>query len=165
MEEAPLKFADILQVLSRHGVDYILVGGIAAVLEGAPVSTFDLDVVIHRTSENHQKVLAALHELNARYPAGRHIVPDAGKMESIRTHRLITDSGPLDIMESIGQGLTYGDLVSETLDYEVAGYRVRTLNLETIIRSKEQAHRDKDLLVLPILYRTLKLKQAASDES
>jgi len=57
MEEAPLKFADILQVLSRRGVDYILVGGIAAVLEGAPVSTFDLDVVIHRTAAQRQLVL------------------------------------------------------------------------------------------------------------
>jgi hypothetical protein len=164
--ETALRFADILQILSRNGVDFVLVGGIAAVLEGAPVSTFDLDVVIHRTSENYQKVLAALSELNARYldPAGRHIVPDAGKLNSLRIHRLLTDSGPLDIMESIGDGLTYMDLVNQTVDYEVGGFPVRTLNLETVIRSKEQARRDKDLMVLPILYRTLKLKRAASEE-
>jgi hypothetical protein len=147
-------------------VDFILVGGIAAILEGAPVSTFDLDVVIRRTNENHQKVLVALQELNARYldPAGRHIVPDAGKLDTLRIHRLITDSGPLDILESIGHGLTYADLVDQTLDYEVAGFPVRTLNLEMIIRSKEEAHRDKDLMVLPILHRTLKLKQARTSE-
>jgi predicted nucleotidyltransferase len=163
---ATLKFGDILQVLSRNGVDFILVGGIAAILEGAPVSTFDLDVVIRRTIENHQKVLDALRELNAHYldPAGRHIIPDAGKLDTMRLHRLLTDFGPLDVLESIGDGLTYGDLVDHTRSYKVAGFQVLTLNLETIILSKEQAHREKDMMVLPILYRTLKLKRAASSE-
>ncbi len=123
-------------------------------------------MVIRRTDENHQKVLIALGELNARYldPAGRHIVPDAGKLDTMRLHRLLTDFGPLDILESIGDGLTYADLVVHTGTYTVEGFRVRTLNLEMIILSKEQAHRDKDMMVLPILYRTLKLKKARSSE-
>jgi hypothetical protein len=53
---ATLKFGDILQVLSRNGVEFILVGGIAAILEGAPVSTFDLDVVIRRTEGPAKRV-------------------------------------------------------------------------------------------------------------
>jgi predicted nucleotidyltransferase len=163
---ATLKFGDILQVLSHNEVEFILVGGIAAILEGAPVSTFDLDVVIRRTEENHQKVLVALGELNARYldPAGRHIVPDVGKLDSMRLHRLLTDFGPLDILESIGDGLTHADLVAHTNTYKVEGFQVRTLNLETIILSKEQAHREKDMMALPILYRTLKLKKAGPSE-
>lgn len=158
---AALRFADILEVLSRHEVDLIVVGGVAAILEGAPVSTFDLDVVILRANENHARLLTALQELNARYldPAGRHIVPDAEKMETMRIHRLLTDSGPLDVLESIGHGLTFADLVDQTLEYEVAGFRVRTLRLEMVIRSKEQAHRDKDQMALPVLYRTLQMKK------
>ena len=94
-----LKLLDILQVLGRHKVDFILVGGVAAVLEGAPVATFDLDVVPDPAPENRARLLEALRELNARYldPAGRHFVPDEAKLASLRLHQLLTDAGPLDV--------------------------------------------------------------------
>jgi len=156
-----LRFADILQILRRHDVDLILVGGIAAVLEGAPVSTFDLDIVVRPTPENQGRLLAALLDLNARYrdPAGRHIVPDAAKLETMRIHRLMTDFGPLDVLQTIGHSLAYPDLVGQTIDYEIEGFHVQTLRLEMVILSKEQAGRDKDKAVLPILHRTLQLKK------
>jgi hypothetical protein len=47
--DAELRFLDILKALIRHGVEFILVGGVAAILEGAPVSTFDLDVMVRPT--------------------------------------------------------------------------------------------------------------------
>jgi hypothetical protein len=78
-----LRFLDILQVLVHHRVEFIVIGGVAAILEGAPVSTFDLDIMQQRSTENHERLLKALGELNARYrdPAGRHIVPDRAKLE------------------------------------------------------------------------------------
>jgi hypothetical protein len=68
-----LRFLDILEALGRHGVEFIVVGGVAAVLEGAPITTFDLDIVPDPAPDNRERLLAALHELNARYldPAGR----------------------------------------------------------------------------------------------
>lgn len=159
--DAALRFFDILRVLTRHDVDFILVGGVAAVLEGAPVSTFDLDILISSASDNQPRLLNALRELNARYldPAGRHIVPDEGRVASMHLHRLITDHGPLDVMKSIGDGLTYDDLAAETREYEVSGLPVRVLKLEKIILSKEQANRDKDRSTLNTLRRTLRLRQ------
>jgi len=155
------KFVEILKILSRHEVEFILVGGIAAILEGVPISTFDLDVVFLRTDENLQHLLAALLELDARYldPAGRHIVPDAAKLASLRMHRLVTSLGPLDVMETIGTGLAYADLIDDTRISELGGFSVRVLGLATVIRSKEQANRDKDRATLPILRRTLRLKR------
>jgi len=94
MDSAP-KFIQILKVLSRHEVEFILVGGLAATVQGAPVVTFDLDIVFLKTAENLARLLAALQELDARYldPAGRHIVPDADKLaglslfwSEVRTH-------------------------------------------------------------------------------
>jgi predicted nucleotidyltransferase len=162
--DAALKFLDILRVLTRHGVDFILVGGVAAILEGAPVSTLDLDIMVHPTGEDRDRLLKALGELNARYfdPAGRHILPDRAKLDTLRLHRFLTDSGPLDVLESIGDGLSFGDLSGETQLYEVAGVSLRVLRLEAIIRSKEQAGREKDLAVLPILRRTLQLRNGSS---
>jgi len=166
MDSAP-SFIEILKVLSRHEVDYILVGGMAAILEGAPVSTFDLDIVFLKTGENLEHLLAALLEIGAHYrdPAGRHIVPDAEKLASFRMHQLVTSLGFLDVMETIGTGMTYADLVNDTRISEVAGVNVRILGLETIILSKEQANRDKDRATLPVLRRTLLLKKGLAEEA
>ncbi|HEY6323160.1 MAG TPA: hypothetical protein VJA16_16565 [Thermoanaerobaculia bacterium] len=163
MDAAP-RFAEILEVLHRHQVDFILVGGVAAILEGAPVSTLDLDIVVRAAPEDRGRLLDALEEIHARYldPGGRHIVPDAGKLATLRMHRLVTDHGLLDVLESIGDGLTYDDLAGETSRYELGAITVRVLNLAMIIRSKEAANRDKDRAVLPILRRTLRLKNAGS---
>jgi hypothetical protein len=162
-----LRLFDILQVLGRHGVDFILVGGVAAVLEGAPVATFDLDVVPDPAPENRGRLLEALRELNARYLdlAGRHFVPDEAKLASMRLHQLLTDAGPLDVLTTIGAGMTYSDLTGRTRQIEVAGHRFRCLKLDAIIESKEQADREKDRAALPILRRTLqqKLKSAKPD--
>lgn len=155
-----LRFLDILKVLGRHEVEYILVGGIAAVLEGAPIATFDLDIVPDPAPDNRGRLLSALQELNARYldPAGRHILPDEAKLTTLRLHQLVTDAGPLDVLATIGKGLAYQDLEDRTRDYEVGGLRVRCLTLDAIIESKEQAGRDKDRAALPILRRTLARK-------
>jgi predicted nucleotidyltransferase len=163
--DAALRFLDILKVLSRHGVELILVGGVAAILEGAPVSTFDLDIVVRPTPEDQDRLLEALQEMNARYldPAGRTIFPDRTKMDTLKIHRLVTDLGPLDVLESIGHGLTYADLIEETEIYEIEDLRVRTLRLGMIIRSKEEANRDKDQATLPILRRTLRLRTGGGE--
>lgn len=157
---APIRFLDILRTLCGHEVDFVVVGGVAAILEGAPVATFDLDIVHRRSEVNHQRLLAALGELNARYadPAGRTILPDTLKLETLQLHRLITDSGPLDVLTEIAPGLGYDDVLDEAVVYDLAGLNVRVLSLEAVIRSKEHANRDKDRAALPLLRQTLSLK-------
>jgi len=163
MDSAP-KLIEILKVLSRHEVEFILVGGLAAIVQGAPVFTFDLDIVFLKTAENLPRLLSALRELDAHYldPAGRRIEPDAGKLASFRMHQLVTSLGPLDVMETIGAGMSYTDLLDDTQVSEVAGIHVQVLGLATIILSKEQANRENDRATLHILRRTLHLKQGNS---
>jgi hypothetical protein len=163
MAVAP-RFVQILEVLGRHRVELILVGGVAAILEGAPVSTLDLDIMVQPTPENRERLLLALEEMHVRYldPAGRQIGPDAEKLATLHVHRLLTDFGPLDILDAIGHGSTYQDLIGETSSYELGTLTVRVLNLATIIRSKEEANRDKDRATLPILRRTLQLRRTES---
>ena len=160
-----VRFLDILSVLVRHDVDFVVVGGVAAILEGAPISTFDVDVVYHRTDDNNARLAAALGELNALYkdPAGRRIVPDEAKLATIHLHLLQTDLGPLDVLLRVGDDLTYAQLLRRSIEYEVAGLRLKVLNLETVIESKEFANRDKDRATLPILRRTLELKRSVED--
>ncbi len=157
-----LRLLDILTALGRHAVDFILVGGIAAVLEGAPVATFDLDIVPDPAPENRDRLLQALRELNARYldPAGRHLVPDEARLASMRLHQLVTDAGPLDVLTTIGAGMTYADLVGRTREVEIGGLLFHSLRLDAIIESKEQANREKDRATLPLLHRTLQQKRS-----
>ena len=70
---------------------------------------------------------------------------------------------PSKILEQIGRDLTYADLVEHTEIYEVAGVAIRTLRLEMIIRSKEEANRDKDRATLPILRQTLRLRSGREE--
>jgi hypothetical protein len=57
--------SSILEILTRHGVEFIVIGGSAALLNGVPLVTFDLGVVHLRESVNIEKLLAALQELHA----------------------------------------------------------------------------------------------------
>jgi hypothetical protein len=154
-------FLGLLRVLAEHEVELIVVGGVAAVLAGAPISTFDLDVVHQRSPENLDRLVAALRALHARYrdPAGRHIEPDADKLSGPGQHLLLTDRGPLDVLGTIGAGRGYEELVERCHEYEVEGFRVKVLDLAAVIRSKEETNREKDRAALPALYRALALRE------
>ena len=162
MDSAP-RYLDILETLARHRVEHIVVGGVAAILEGAPISTFDLDIVPDPAPENRARLLAAVRELEARYldPAGRHLVPDETKLATLRLHQLITKAGPLDVLATIGKGMTYEQIAGRAHERMVGNLRVRCLDLDAVIESKEQADRDKDRATLPILRRTLELKRTS----
>ena len=161
-----LRFLDILTLLARHEVEFIVVGGVAAILEGAPVSTFDLDIVYRRSDENNARLAAALGEINARYedPAGRHIVPDETHLATINVNLLKTDLGDLDVLRRIRGDLGYEELLDRMVEYEVADLRLQVADLETVIESKEFADRDKDRAALPILRRTLEVKKAQEEK-
>jgi len=165
MEESrSVKFLGLLRVLLRHGVDFFVVGGVAAQLEGAPILTLDLDVLYDKDPGNLGRLFEALRELKAHYrdPAGRHIEPDLEKLRTMRTHLLLTDLGALDVLAAIGSGLTYQDLSERTVLYELGDANVQVLELAAVIETKEQANRDKDRAVLPVLKQTLVMKSRSS---
>jgi predicted nucleotidyltransferase len=155
-------FLAALRALREGGVEFAVVGGLAAVLNGAPVNTFDLDIVPARNAENIARLLRALDTLDAVYrmQPERRLKPNASHLRSPGHHNLITSCGPLDVMGTIGRGLSYEDLLQDTTEMEVGeGVRVRVLNLERIVALKEELAGEKDLAVLPILRRTLEQKQ------
>lgn len=154
-----LNILDAIETLTRHRAEFIVVGGVAAVLWGAPVSTFDLDIVYRRAGDNIERLAAALRELEAIYrdPAGRRIEPDPARLAHGGHHLLKTRCGPLDVLGTIGAGLSYEDLISQTAELEVAGVEVPVLHLRVVIETKQQTGRDKDLAVLPVLRETLRL--------
>lgn len=151
------RFRRLLRALDHHRVDYVVVGGVAAILEGAPITTLDLDVVYDLAEENLRRLEAALEQLGAVYrdPAGRRIAVTADRLRTNRVNLLETESGLLDAMQSIGAGWTYADLLSKAHVRELGESSVLVLDLEAVITSKEEAAREKDIAMLPVLRRTL----------
>jgi len=147
-------FVEILRALAGGGVDFVIVGGVAAVLQSAPVSTFDLDVVHSREPDNVKRLMAALRTLDACYrlQPEKRLRPDASHLRSAGHQLLATRYGDLDVLGAIGNGRGYEQLVADSVEMKVAeGVSVRVLDLPTLIAVKEEAAREKDLAVLPIL--------------
>jgi hypothetical protein len=150
-------FRRALTVLAAHEVEYIVVGGICAILQGAPVVTLDLDVVHRRTPENVRRLLAALRSIEARYrhdPRG--LVPEESHLLGPGHNLLQTTCGPLDALGAIDAGLSYDDLLPDSEELRVGpGLSTRILSLRRLIELKTAAGRPKDLAVLPTLRATL----------
>ncbi len=159
---AETDFLGMLRMLNRHGVDYLVVGGVAAALHGAPVSTFDLDLVHSRREDNVARLLAALDELDASYRTQpeRRLRPSASHLASGGHQLLTTRFGPLDLLGEIGTGRRYEDLLVESTVVQVGEQvSVRVLNLDTLIVLKESLHQEKDRAAIPVLRRTLEEKR------
>src|SRR6516162_7231127 len=95
----------LLRALDDARVEFIVVGGLAAVLGGAPINTFDLDVVRSRDEANIARLLAVLEELDAVYriQPERRIRPDASHLDSARHRNRITRYGPFDLLGPVGR--------------------------------------------------------------
>jgi len=148
----------ILKTLRSHGVDFVVVGGVCAVLHGAPLATFDLDVVHSREPHNLARLMAALEELDVHYriPGRRDKKPGPSHLASAGHQLLMTRFGPLDLLGTIGQGHDYGQLLHETVELEIGGgLKVRVLSLERLVKTKEETGQEKDKAVLPVLRRLL----------
>jgi hypothetical protein len=155
-------FRATLRVLSEAQIEFILVGGLAAVYNGAPLNTFDVDVVHRRTPENIAHLLAVLDALDAvfRIQPYRRLRPNESHLSGNGHLNLITRLGPLDVLCTIGYDLGYDDLLGHTRDMEIGdGLRVRVLNLEKLIELKEHLSGEKDRAALPLLRAVLAEKR------
>lgn len=149
------RYRNLLRALAEARVEFIVVGGVAGVLQGAPIVTFDLDLVHRRTPENVQRLLGVLEALHARYRDPRDLLPTASHLLGPGHNLLATDHGPLDLLGAIATGLAYEDLLADTVVLDLDGTEIPVLGLARLIEVKTAAGRPKDLAVLPTLRATL----------
>ena len=153
--------------LAASGVEFILVGGLAAVAQGAPITTFDVDIVHARRAGNIDRLLDFLTRTHARYrgrPGGVPLGPSRAALEGPGHSLFMTDLGPLDVLGTIENGLAYDDLLPEHLELEVQGYPIRVLALATIVRHKRASPHAKDQQALPILEEALRQGEGGDSE-
>ncbi|MDA2893359.1 hypothetical protein PDG61_20765 [Mycolicibacterium sp. BiH015] len=151
-----LDLARLLEVLERHQVVYVLIGGLAAVYHGSPFPTEDADITPDTDRRNLDRLAAALGELNARVrtesePGGLPFACDANSLAAVRTWNLTTDAGDLDLNFEPDGTRGYPDLHRDAARVSLYGASAEIASLADVIRSKQAANRPKDQRVLPTL--------------
>ena len=141
-------FKALLRALAEGGVEFILVGGVAATVHGATRLTLDLDVVYRRSPGSLQRLALALTPYQPYLrgaPPGLPFRWDVATLERGLNFTLTTDIGDLDLLGEIVGGGTYDELLADSVAIRVFGIECRCLTLERLIHVKRAAGRPKDL--------------------
>ena len=161
MTEAELE--RLLRELHERGVQFIVIGGMAAVAQGSSFLTADLDLCYSRDKKNLEKlagVLAPYHPVLRGAPRDLPFHLDARALSSGLNFTLSTDIGDLDLIGEVTGLGGYKEVLKFSGELEIFGIPVRVLTLEGLIKSKEACARDKDLRVLPELRALQEMRKA-----
>lgn len=141
-------FAQVLNLLGSAGVEFIVVGGVAANAHGSVRATDDLDLVYRRTPENISRLVKALEPINPYLrgaPPGLPFRLDQPTVTAGLNFTLITSLGALDLLGEITGGGGYEQLLSHTESVPMFGVECRVLDIGMLITTKRAAGRLKDL--------------------
>ena len=153
-------FREILELLNKYEVEYIVVGGVAAVIRGAPVTTFDLDALVRIDEDNAERLSLALDALDARYREHQSTIRPTKEDILAGGHLLLlTRAGPLDVLGFIGDDDRYEDLLAQSSEVAMTVGTFRVLDLEELIRQKRKSDRPKDRTMLELLEAVLKQQE------
>jgi hypothetical protein len=156
--------AQIVTVLARHDVRFVVIGGLAATIHGAGWPTEDIDIVADPAEENLERLALALAELDARYDGfyREPIRPTRERLIGLEGPQLLrTRAGRIDVMKEVA-GMSFEELDGNAVAAEFRDHVLRAASIETLIRLKEAAGRKKDELGLKRLREALAQRQ--SDE-
>lgn len=141
----------LLTPLVRHGVDFVLIGGMAGITHGSNYPSYDLDVVYARDSDNIGRLVEALQEIGVRLrgaPADLPFLLDAKTIENGSNFTFVTPHGDFDILGHADGMPVYHDLRAEATVRELLGLEVRVASLDHLIAMKRAANRPKDRLMV-----------------
>jgi hypothetical protein len=139
-------------------VEFVVIGQTAAVLQGAPVSTLDVDIAPAMAFSNAGALSSALRAMDDRHRASPGVPPEIAELGRIGSSpkQFMTRHGALDVVVDPAGGHGFRELVHRSVDVDLAeGLTVRCAALEDVIASKEALAREKDLAALPALRATL----------
>lgn len=137
----------LLPALVRAELDFIIVGGIAAILHGSARATYDVDLVYSREQQNIDRLassLAPLHPYLRNAPPDLPFSWDAKTIRNGLNFTLATTLGDIDLFGEVAGGETYSSLLAHSFDVDAFGVRFKCVDLPTLIRIKETAGRRKD---------------------
>jgi hypothetical protein len=146
----PPHFEHLIAALNRRQVRYVVIGGVAAMLQGWPlVRTLDLDITPATDTENMERLVAALRDVDAKLRAegldkGLDIPLDERTFTGMITMTFLTQFGPFDVCLVPDGTNGYDDLSRNAKKWDIDGLRFLVASVEDIKRSKMAAGREKD---------------------
>lgn len=151
MNATPTDYAKLIVALDKAGVEFIVIGGLAANAHGSSRFTQDVDVVYSRSDDNLARLVRALAPLKPYLRGAPPGLPFEWSVETLGrglNFSLTTSGGSLDILGEIVGGGSYDDLRAHSSVMRIFRRDVRILNLDALIRAKRAAGRPKDLEVI-----------------
>jgi len=147
---APLRALDLIRTLADEAVDYVVIGGFAAIAHGSPRATRDLDIVTAPDNDNLVRLFAALERLAAmrRLPEGdtRPVeVADIATIALGTTLHTLTSAGALDVVGRPAGAPEYGDLRSRAVSVTIGAHEILVAGLDDLVAMKRAAGRPLDL--------------------
>jgi hypothetical protein len=144
----PLRADELLARLTTRGVDFVVIGGIAAILHGSAQSTFDLDISFATDPGNLRALGDVLVELGARLKGVTDnipFVPDAETLRRADMLTMVTPLGELDVLARPAGSRGYEALRRNAERFDVGGFVVLVASIDDLIAMKQTAGRHKDL--------------------
>jgi len=157
MDAQPVLFT-IAKAIHRQGLEVVMIGNSAAALQGAPVTTIDIDFLFRKTPANLKKLKAIAKELG-----GVLLKPYYPSSDLFRLMR-DEDTLQLDFMATIHGIRSFEGLRSRAKRVDLGGHSLLVAGLADIIKSKRAAGRVKDRAVIEILKKTLNEKEDHKEE-
>lgn len=145
-----LQLEPLLEALDRHGVDFVVVGGVAGLAHGSAYPTYDFDIAYARDSTNLTRMAAALADIGVTLrgaPADLPFQLDAQTLENGADFTFDTEFGSFDILGDVAGIKSYDSLRSKSKFERIAGVDVRVAALNDLIAMKRAANRPKDRLM------------------
>ncbi|MDD4891144.1 MAG: nucleotidyltransferase [Phycisphaerae bacterium] len=140
----------ILQILRRlreNNVEFVVIGGIAAVLHGSSLVTEDLDVACPLSEANAQRLHTALddlHPVHRMTPTGKPLTESPAELAKFQNLYLRTDLGQVDFLGEVAGIGGYEEVRENAIVVDIAGVSCRVLSLPALIRAKEAMGRERD---------------------
>ncbi len=170
-----ISFRPLFEQLVAEQVEVVLVGGFAAVSLGVPYITQDVDLCDNPTPTNLSRLLNALAPLHPRLRVSGMTDEEAAALpfhldeHALRQSPMLTlrtDAGDLDLLGTVPGVGTFDQVRAASADVELFGYTIPVLDLPGLIAAKRAAGRPKDLLALPQIEATLRMRdlQRAKDQ-
>lgn len=141
----------LLGPLVDHGVDFVLIGGIAGSAHGSSYPSYDLDVAYSRDEANLERLVAALEQIGVTLrgaPADLPFQLDARTLANGANFTFVTPHGDLDILADIAGIKSFDGLRKEAEERQIGGRRVWVASLDHLIAMKRASNRPKDRTML-----------------
>jgi hypothetical protein len=137
---------EIFQILAEEAVEYVLIGGLAAIVQGASLVTLDTDICFRQSLPNCERLTRALSRLESEiYPTRTNLIPITAEL--LQTHRLVhlkTKLGRLDLIATVPGLGTFEDLVDGATSIELGDLTIPVLTLDQLIQAKSALSQPKD---------------------